>query len=59
MDVSRPLPWWVVILEQAAEWSMSPWQITGDDAQVLWHYRWLAYRSEQAKAMRDKQQHHG
>jgi len=59
MDVSRPLPWWVVVLEQAAEWGVPPWVISGDESQVLWHHRWLAYRGEQAKAMKDKRTHNG
>ncbi len=43
-------PIWAAVLLAAEEWSIPPWEITGDGERVMWFYRWAAYRHWRNKA---------
>lgn len=50
--IPMALPWWIEVLQQAAEWGTPPWELAGDDNTLLWVLRWRAWKAEIGKAER-------
>jgi hypothetical protein len=57
LDIPLELPWWITILDQAAEWGMPPWRIAGDSDKLIWHFRWVVYKEETGRAARERNTH--
>ena len=55
-NIAVTLPGWAMVLMQAKEWGVPPWEIE-PGRRWLWSVRWQAYRNEQGKAERDKAKH--
>lgn len=53
----EPLPWWLDLLQAAADWGKAPWEITGDDSTLMWFTRWQMWQQTLARARREKAKH--
>jgi len=52
-------PWWVAVLDAAAEWGCPPWALTGRDTPAerrRWWERWQARRHARADVMKLQQE---
>jgi hypothetical protein len=45
MNGASTAPGWCTILEAAKEWGIPPWQISPDEGDVIWFFRWVEYRN--------------
>lgn len=53
MSGAAVAPWWIAVLDCAAEWNMKPWEIAGGEI-IVWYERWRARRNAQARVMKAK-----
>ena len=52
-----PAPWWIEVLNLAAEWGIPPWEIVHDRGKALWILRHRIWSRTIDTAQRDKAKH--